>query len=123
MDQCSPIQLQSAGVKNTDGAREVLTTLDAVRKVDMATHPVVGVLSFSGYLSLSGLDVTPFHDEEYGSGSVFVLLRTEKIGWDAQAALAGKDGRTGPKGVKVWICLNEAETCGEEYKTCMKLGE
>lgn len=121
IDQCSPIEVREDEGEDDDGLRLSHSTLDAIRKD--VEESILGVLEWSGYFSLSGLDITHMHDEEYGLGSVFVLLRTERVGWDATAAQQGGQGRVGPKGVKVWICLADAENCWEEYEECKKRGE
>lgn len=99
------------------------TTLDAVRSTSANTDEITGVTEWSGYLSLGGVDSTYMHDEEYGLGSAFVLLRTERIGMTPVENATGKPKRTGPKGAKVWICLANAETCYEEFRQCLRESE
>lgn len=96
-------------------SRGARTTLDAIRPTD-TEH--AGMMAFTASINLSGVGVRHFQEQTYSLGSSSVLLHCERTGKD-------KHANQGPKAVRVWICLKDAEKrrVRQELLTCESMCE
>ena len=88
------------------GGRVAKTCLDAIRAEGTE---IEGITTYTAYISVGGVAVTPLHNEGFGLGSSLELVCCRHM----------VKGGSGPRAVKVWICLADPEMCLDEYRRCL----
>ena len=85
-------------------SRGARTTLDAIRPTD---KDLPGMTSFTSVTQLAGAGVRHFNEPDFGCGLSSVLIHCERI--RGRVTPGSKAMQKGPKAVRVFVCLEDAE--------------